>query len=48
MQMLGNTGKKYSLPVVTDIHSPEEAAKAANYVDALQIPRFFADKRISW
>src|SRR6266487_511026 len=25
MKMLNNTGKKYSLPVVTDIHSPEEA-----------------------
>jgi len=38
--MLQNTGKKFSLPVVTDIHSPEEAAKAANYVDVLQIPAF--------
>src|SRR6187549_1418291 len=28
MKMLQRTGKKYSLPVVTDIHSPEEAAKA--------------------
>ncbi len=40
MKMLQNTGKKYSLPVVTDIHSPEEAAKAAQYVDVLQIPAF--------
>ena len=40
MQMLKNTGKKFSLPVVTDIHSPEEAKKAANYVDVLQIPAF--------
>jgi len=40
MQMLNNTGKKFSLPVVTDIHSPAEAAKAANYVDVLQIPAF--------
>src|SRR6186997_1529962 len=40
MQMLTNTGKKYSLPVVTDIHSPEEARKAANHVDVLQIPAF--------
>jgi len=40
MKMLQNTGKKFSLPVVTDIHSPEEAAKAANYVDVLQIPAF--------
>src|SRR4029078_5406501 len=40
MQMLSNTEKKYSLPVVTDIHSAEEAKKAANFVDVLQIPAF--------
>ncbi len=40
MKMLQNTGKKYSLPVVTDIHSPEEAIKAADFVDVLQIPAF--------
>jgi 2-dehydro-3-deoxyphosphooctonate aldolase (KDO 8-P synthase) len=40
MQMLQNTGKKYSLPIVTDIHSREEAAKAAGFADVLQIPAF--------
>jgi 2-dehydro-3-deoxyphosphooctonate aldolase (KDO 8-P synthase) len=40
MRMLQNTGKKYSLPVVTDIHSPEEAKIAANFADVLQIPAF--------
>lgn len=40
MKMLQNTGKKYSLPIVTDIHSPEEATKAAEFVDVLQIPAF--------
>jgi 2-dehydro-3-deoxyphosphooctonate aldolase (KDO 8-P synthase) len=40
MQMLQRTGQKYGLPVVTDIHSPEEAAKAAAFVDVLQIPAF--------
>lgn len=40
MQMLKRTGQKFSLPVVTDIHSPEEAAQAAAYVDVLQIPAF--------
>lgn len=40
MQMLQRTGKKFSLPVVTDIHSPEEAVKAAQFVDVLQIPAF--------
>jgi len=40
MKMLKNTGKKYSLPVVTDIHTAEEARIAADYVDVLQIPAF--------
>ena len=40
MKMLQNTGKKYSLPVVTDIHTAEEAKIAASYVDILQIPAF--------
>lgn len=40
MQMLKRTGQKFSLPVVTDIHSPEEAVQAAAYVDVLQIPAF--------
>ena len=40
MKILQNVGKKYALPVVTDIHTAEEAAIAANYVDILQIPAF--------
>ncbi|MEO7923849.1 MAG: 3-deoxy-8-phosphooctulonate synthase [Chitinophagaceae bacterium] len=40
MHMLQKTGKKFSIPVVTDIHSPEEAVKAAQFVDVLQIPAF--------
>jgi 2-dehydro-3-deoxyphosphooctonate aldolase (KDO 8-P synthase) len=40
MEMLQRTGKKFSIPVVTDVHSPEEAQKAASYVDILQIPAF--------
>lgn len=40
MKMLQRTGAAYKLPVVTDIHSPEEAAKAAAFVDILQIPAF--------
>ena len=30
----------YGLPIVTDIHSPEEAEMAAQYADVLQIPAF--------
>jgi 2-dehydro-3-deoxyphosphooctonate aldolase (KDO 8-P synthase) len=40
MKMLQNTGKKFAVPLITDIHSPEEAAKAAQYADLLQIPAF--------
>lgn len=31
---------RYGIPVVTDIHSEEDAAMAAPYVDVLQIPAF--------
>lgn len=30
----------FGVPTVTDIHSAEEAAMAAEYVDVLQIPAF--------
>ena len=38
--MLQNIGNQLSLPVITDVHTTEEAANAANYVDVLQIPAF--------
>ena len=34
--------EKYKIPVVTDIHTEEEAKIAAKYVDILQIPAFLA------
>lgn len=40
LKILGEIRKKYALPVVTDIHSAEEAEIAAEYVDILQIPAF--------
>ena len=40
LKILQNTAQKYSLPVITDIHTENEAAIAAKYVDALQIPAF--------
>jgi 2-dehydro-3-deoxyphosphooctonate aldolase (KDO 8-P synthase) len=40
LKILADVRKKLSLPVITDIHNPEEAAMAAEYVDALQIPAF--------
>lgn len=32
--------ESFNIPVVTDIHTPEEASMAAEYVDILQIPAF--------
>lgn len=40
LEILKEISKKYNLPVVTDIHSAEEADMAAKYVDILQIPAF--------
>jgi 2-dehydro-3-deoxyphosphooctonate aldolase (KDO 8-P synthase) len=40
LKILAEVKKRYSVPVITDIHNPEEAALAAQYVDILQIPAF--------
>ncbi|PJJ76342.1 2-dehydro-3-deoxyphosphooctonate aldolase (KDO 8-P synthase) [Thermoflavifilum aggregans] len=40
LRLLQKTGKEWQLPVLTDIHTPPEAAMAAEYVDVLQIPAF--------
>lgn len=40
LKILGAIGAELDLPVTTDIHTAEEAAIAAQYVDILQIPAF--------
>ena len=40
LQLLRMVGDRFNIPVVTDIHTAEEAALAAQYVDVLQIPAF--------
>jgi len=40
LEILGAIRQRYGIPVVTDIHSEQEAAAAAPYVDVLQIPAF--------
>jgi 2-dehydro-3-deoxyphosphooctonate aldolase (KDO 8-P synthase) len=40
LRILAQVREKFSVPVITDIHNPEEAAMAAEYVDILQIPAF--------
>ncbi|MBL4710758.1 MAG: 3-deoxy-8-phosphooctulonate synthase [Flavobacteriales bacterium] len=40
LRILKAVGQKYDVPVVSDIHSAQEAILAAHYVDILQIPAF--------
>jgi len=40
LKILAEVRKRYSVPVITDIHNPNEAEIAAGYVDILQIPAF--------
>lgn len=40
LKILKAIGKEFHIPVVTDIHSENEAYIAAKYVDVLQIPAF--------
>lgn len=40
LEILAKVRETYGIPVVTDIHQPDEAEMAAPYVDILQIPAF--------
>lgn len=40
LKILQKVGETFDVPTVTDIHQVEDAAKAAAYVDVLQIPAF--------
>jgi len=40
LQTVQKVGQHFGLPTTSDIHSEEEARKAAQYVDVLQIPAF--------
>lgn len=40
LELLAEIRHSYGLPVLTDVHTPEEARRAAEYVDVLQIPAF--------
>jgi len=40
LKILSEVKKHFEVPVITDIHNPDEAALAAEYVDILQIPAF--------
>ncbi|ACF13043.1 2-dehydro-3-deoxyphosphooctonate aldolase [Chloroherpeton thalassium ATCC 35110] len=40
LALLAEVRQTFDLPIVTDIHHPEEAALASKFVDVLQIPAF--------
>lgn len=40
LQLIKEVGKKLNIPVLTDIHTEEEAEIAAEFADVLQIPAF--------
>jgi 2-dehydro-3-deoxyphosphooctonate aldolase (KDO 8-P synthase) len=40
--LLADVGRSIGVPVTTDVHSPEEAEKAAEFIDLLQIPAFLS------
>lgn len=40
LAVLKEVGEQFSLPVITDVHSPDEAVMAAEFVDVLQVPAF--------
>lgn len=40
LEIIEKVRKHFSIPVITDIHNPNEASVAARYVDILQIPAF--------
>lgn len=40
LEIIAKIGTHFNLPTLTDIHTNEEAAMAAKYVDILQIPAF--------
>ncbi|MBI5361068.1 MAG: 3-deoxy-8-phosphooctulonate synthase [Planctomycetes bacterium] len=38
LKILAQVREKFGVPVLTDVHSPEEAVTAAEFIDILQIP----------
>jgi 2-dehydro-3-deoxyphosphooctonate aldolase (KDO 8-P synthase) len=42
LEILAKIKKELKIPVITDVHSPQQAKKAAEFVDFLQIPAFLS------
>ncbi|MDR2067273.1 MAG: 3-deoxy-8-phosphooctulonate synthase [Endomicrobium sp.] len=42
LEILAKIKKELKIPIITDVHSPEQAKKAAEFVDFLQVPAFLS------
>ncbi|MBI4371182.1 MAG: 3-deoxy-8-phosphooctulonate synthase [Elusimicrobia bacterium] len=42
LRALARVGAELEVPTLTDVHLPEQAARAARYVDCLQVPAFLS------
>ncbi|MDR2616679.1 MAG: 3-deoxy-8-phosphooctulonate synthase [Endomicrobium sp.] len=42
LEILAKIKKELKVPILTDVHSPEQAKKAAEFVDFLQVPAFLS------
>jgi len=42
LAILDEVRDRFGLPVITDVHTPNEAARAAEHVDVLQVPAFLS------
>jgi len=42
LKILQEAGRQFGIPVITDVHAPDEAEMAAAYVDVLQVPAFLS------
>jgi 2-dehydro-3-deoxyphosphooctonate aldolase (KDO 8-P synthase) len=42
LQLLADVKARFGVPVITDVHEPEQAAPAAEVVDVLQLPAFLS------
>lgn len=40
LKILADVRSRFGCPVLTDVHTPDQCARAADYVDVLQIPAF--------
>jgi 2-dehydro-3-deoxyphosphooctonate aldolase (KDO 8-P synthase) len=40
LHILKEVADQFAIPVITDVHTPEEAERAASFVDVLQVPAF--------